>query len=66
MTSLYRLLIIIKSFILPPPSNNICRKVSLGVMDAIKKKYLDRDIVPISSDPPTIEPDRNNLDRDNW
>ena len=30
--------------------------------DAIKKKnYLDRDIVPISSDPPTYE-----TDRDNW
>ena len=35
--------------------------------DAIKKKnYLDRDIVPISSDPPTYETDRDNLDRDNW
>ena len=36
--------------------------------DAIKKKknYQDRDIVPISSDPPTYETDRDNLDRDNW
>ena len=37
--------------------------------DAIKKNkknYLDRDIVPISSDPPTYETDRDNLDRDNW
>ena len=31
-----------------------------------KKNYLDRDIVPISSDPPTYETDRDNLDRDNW
>ena len=31
-----------------------------------KKNYLGRDIVPISSDPPTYETDRDNLDRDNW
>ena len=31
-----------------------------------KKNYLDRDIVPTSSDPPTYETDRDNLDRDNW
>ena len=37
------------------------------IRDAIKKKHnLYRDIVPISSDPPTIETDRDNLDRDNW
>ena len=31
-----------------------------------KNNYLDRDIVPISSDPPTYETDRDNLDRDKW